>query len=169
MKKILTIGPLFIILAALLWSADGLLRVSLYTLPPTVVGFWEHILGVIILMPFILPKLKELKNLRRKEWISMILVGIFSGALGTIFYTAALGKVNFIQFSVVALLQQLQPIWAILTAAILLKEKINEKFLRWAILAIAASYLITFRDLKFNLSSDFQTLVAAGLALGAGV
>jgi drug/metabolite transporter (DMT)-like permease len=52
---------------------------------------------------------------------------LFSGALGTIFYTAALGKVQYVQFSVVVLLQQLQPIWAILMASFLLKEKIEKK------------------------------------------
>jgi len=99
----------------------------------------------------------------------MILVGIFSGALGTIFYTAALGKVNFIQFSVVALLQQLQPIWAILTAAILLKEKISKNFVKWAALAIIASYFVTFKDMRVNLTSGMGTVIAAGLALAAGM
>src|SRR3989338_1850621 len=168
-KKLTHIGPLFIAAAAILWSLDGLLRVALYSLPPAVIIFWEHFLGALILSPFIFIKRKEIKHLTRKEWMSILFVSLFSGVLGTMLYTAALGKINYIQFSVVALLQQLQPIWAITAAAILLKEKINEKFLRWAILAIAASYLITFRDLKFNLSSDSQTLVAAGLALGAGV
>jgi len=59
----------------------------------------------------------------KKEWLAIALVSLFSGALGTIFYTSALGKVNYIQFSVVVLLQQLQPIWAILAAYFLLKEK----------------------------------------------
>ena len=169
MNKFLAFGPIFIIIAALLWSFDGLLRRSLFILPPSLIVFWEHALGALLLIPFVVYFGLHLKKLTLKEWIAIIVVSLFSGALGTIFYTAALGKINYIQFSVVALLQQLQPIWAITAAAILLKEKINEKFLRWAILAIAASYLITFRDLKFNLSSDFQTLVAAGLALGAGV
>lgn len=169
MNKLLAFGPIFIIIAALLWSFDGLLRRSLFILPPPLIVFWEHALGAILLIPIVLYFGLQLKKLSLKEWIAIIVVSLFSGALGTIFYTAALGKVNYIQFSVVALLQQLQPIWAITAAAILLKEKINEKFLRWAILAIAASYLITFRDLKVNLSSDSQTIIAAGLALGAGV
>src|SRR3989344_5520097 len=76
---------------------------------------------------------------------------LFSGALGTIFYTAALGQINFIQFSVVVLLQQLQPIWANGTAAIILKEKLPAKFLMWAIVGIAASYVVTFPNLIVNL------------------
>ena len=169
MKKILSIGPVFIIIAALLWSLDGLLRRSLYVLPPSVIVFWEHVLGAIILAPFVLKKWSEIKALSKKEWLAIIAVSLFSGALGTIFYTAALTQVNFIQFSVVVLLQQLQPIWAISAAAIFLKEKLTPSFLKWAVIAIVASYFVTFKDLSINLSTGSGTVMAAILALGAGL
>ena len=159
----------FIILAAFLWSLDGILRRGLYTLSPVIVVFWEHLLGAIVLFPFVFKSLKEIKKLTRKEWLSILAVSLFSGALGTIFYTAALGKVNYIQFSVVVLLQQLQPIWAILTAAIVLKEKLTRKYIPWAVIAIAASYLVTFKDLKLNWQTGQGTIIAAVLALLAGM
>ncbi|KKQ23348.1 MAG: DMT superfamily drug/metabolite permease [Candidatus Roizmanbacteria bacterium GW2011_GWC2_37_13] len=159
----------FIILAALLWSFDGILRRGLYTLPPTVVVFWEHALGALVLFPFVFRSFKEVKKLALKEWVAILVVSLFSGALGTIFYTAALGKINYIQFSVVVLLQQLQPIWAIITAAIVLKEKVTKKFLPWAFLAIGASYLVTFKDLKLNWQTGQGTIIAAILALLAGM
>jgi drug/metabolite transporter (DMT)-like permease len=161
-------GAPFIIIASLLWSLDGILRRGLYSLPPTVVVFYEHFLGAIILLPVLLWLRKDLKNMTKKEWISITIVALFSGALGTIAYTAALGMVQYIQFSVVVLLQQLQPIWAILAASILLKEKISKKFALWAGVAIIASYFVTFRDLHVNISAGNGTLIAAGLALFAG-
>ena len=169
MNKILQIGPPFIIIAALLWSLDGLLRRSLFVLPPALIVFWEHVLGAVILIPFVLFLGLKLGKMTKKEWLAIVFVSLFSGALGTIFYTAALGKVNYIQFSVVAMLQQLQPIWTITTAAIILKEKLTGNFLRWAALALIASYFVTFRDLKVNLESGSQTIVAAGFALAAGM
>lgn len=105
----------------------------------------------------------------KKEWLAIGIVSLFSGALGTIFYTAALGKVNYIQYSVVVLLQQLQPIWAISAAAILLKEKITKQFVLWAILALGAAYAITFKDLSVNLTTGSGTLIAGLLALSAGI
>ncbi len=168
MDKIKNYGPLFIILAALLWSFDGILRTSLYALPPAVVVFYEHILGLVVLLFFSKGLLKDLKKLTRKQWIAIIIVGICSGALGTIFYTAALGQVNYIQFSVVVLLQQLQPIWGITAAALIVKEKLPKKFLLWAVLAFIATYFITFRDLSVNLATGQGTIVAAVLALLAG-
>jgi drug/metabolite transporter (DMT)-like permease len=163
------LSALLIILAAVLWSGDGLLRTTLFSLPPAIVVFWEHILGAILLAPFILRSLPEFKKLSKKDWIAISLVSLFSGALGTIFYTAALAKVNFIQFSVVVLLQQLQPIWAIAMAHILLKEKLSRNFMVWAGLAIAASYVVSFKDLTINLTTGQGTIIAAILALLAGV
>lgn len=168
MKKLKTFGPLFIIIAALLWSFDGILRRSLYSLPPSVVVFYEHLVGFAILL-FLIPKWwPDLKKMTKKEWIAMGLVALFSGALGTIFYTAALGKVNYIQFSVVVLLQQLQPIWAIGASVILLKEKITKKFFIWAIIALVAAYFVNFKDLTVNLQSDAGTAIAGLLAVAAG-
>jgi drug/metabolite transporter (DMT)-like permease len=169
MKKILTFGPIFIIIAALLWSFDGILRISLYSLPPSVVVFYEHLLGFIVLLLISFRWFKDLRHMSKKEWIAIIVVALFSGALGTIFYTAALQKINYTQYSVVVLLQQqLQPIWAIGAAAILLKEKLNKNFLFWAALALVAAYLITFKDLRVNLSTGTGTALAGILSLSAG-
>lgn len=169
MKKLKTFGPLFIIIAALLWSIDGILRRGLYSLPPSVVVFYEHLVGFAILLFFIPKWLPDFKKMSKKEWIAILLVSLFSGALGTIFYTSALGKVNYIQYSVVVLLQQLQPIWAIGAAAILLKEKITSKFILWAIIALVGAYFVTFKDLSVNLSTGSGTAIAGLLALGAGL
>ncbi len=169
MKKLLGFGPLFIIIAALLWSYDGVLRRGLYSLPPSVVVFYEHLLGFVVLLFLFKKWVPDLKKMNRKEWWAIGLVSLFSGALGTIFYTAALGKINYIQYSVVVLLQQLQPIWAIGMASILLKEKITKKFLLWAGIALVAAYFVTFKDLKINLETGSGTAMAGGLALLAGV
>src|SRR5258708_10010553 len=151
MKKLLAFGPLFVIIAALLWSFDGVLRISLYSLPPAVIVFYEHFLGAIVLLFLAFKWVKDLKKMSRKEWIAITIVSLFSGALGTILYTAALGKINYTQYSVVVLLQQeLQPIWAIGTAAILLREPISKRFLGWAGVALIAAYFITFKDLRVN-------------------
>lgn len=169
MRRTLFFGPIFIIIAALLWSFDGVLRRGLYSLPPTVVVFYEHLIGLGILL-FLIPKwLPDFKKMTKKEWLAIGVVALFSGALGTIFYTAALGKVNYIQYSVVVLLQQLQPIWAISMAAVLLKEKITRKFILWAAVALVAAYFVTFKDLTVNLQSGAGTAIAGGLALLAGM
>lgn len=168
MKKLLAIGWLFVIFASLLWSFDDILRRSLYVLPPTTVVFYEHLIGAGVLL-FLIPFwIKDVKKMRRKEWIAIILDTIFAGVLGTVLYTAALGKIFYIQFSVVVLLQQLQPVWAILAAAILLREKLTKSFVIWAIIALIAAYFLTFPNLKVNLTTGTGTIIAGLLAIGAG-
>lgn len=170
MKKIAAFGPLFVIIAAILWSFDGLLRINLYSLPPAVIVFYEHLFGAIILLFFAKVWLNDLKKMTRKEWIAILIVALFSGALGTMLYTAALAKIQYTQYSVVVLLQQqLQPIWAIATAAILLKEKVSKSFILWAAVALVAAYFISFKDLQVNLNTGRETLIAGLLALTAGL
>jgi drug/metabolite transporter (DMT)-like permease len=169
MKKDLNIGAYIIAFAAFLWSLDALIRVSLYSLPPTVVVFWEHLLGAILLTPFAFKHRDEIKQLTKKEWGAVLIISLFSGFLGTVLYTAALQKVQYAEFSIVPLLQQTQPIWAILLAGLLLKEKITPKFLVYAGLGIIAAYFITFKNLTFNISENMATAYAGLFALLAGM
>lgn len=52
----------YIILAAFLWSLDGIIRRGLFDINPPIVVFWEHVIGTIILFPFVYKNLKELKK-----------------------------------------------------------------------------------------------------------
>src|SRR3989344_2210171 len=64
MAKVKQFGPLFIIIAALIWSFDGVLRRSLYSLPPAVIVFYEHILGAVILLFLFKHWFPDLKKMR---------------------------------------------------------------------------------------------------------
>lgn len=167
MKKYAHAGALAVVIAALLWSVDGLLRRNLYSLPPPVIVFWEHLLGLVFLVPFLWSTRSKFRKLTRKQWWAMALVALLSGALGTILYTAALGQINYINFSVVVLLQQLNPIFAIATAAVLLREKLSPRFLGLSALALAGAYLVSFPDMTVNLHTGKGTVVAALYAAGA--
>ena len=167
MKKFAHTGAIAVIIASLLWSVDGLLRRNLYSLPPSVIVFYEHILGLVFLVPFLWSTRAKFRGLTRKQWWAMGLVALLSGALGTILYTAALGQINFINFSVVVLLQQLNPIFAIAAAAILLRERLSRRFLGLAAIALVGAYMVSFPDLSVNLDTGKGTVVAALYAAGA--
>jgi drug/metabolite transporter (DMT)-like permease len=160
-------GSAAVVVAALLWSVDGLLRRHLYALPAPVIVFWEHTFGLVILLPFIAASWKAFKQLTRKQWAAITLVALFSGALGTILYTAALGRIQYIPFSVVVLLQQLNPIFAIATSALLLKEPLTRRFVGLSVVALVAAYFATFPDVGVNLSTGNGTAIAALMAVGA--
>ncbi len=167
MKKLLALGPAFIIFAAFLWSIDGLLRRSLYVLPPAVIVFYEHLIGFTLLIPFLIPHRKIITKIKPKAWGALFWVTLLGSILGTIFYTAALGKVNYIQFSVVILLQQLQPLFAVFFAWLVLKERLEKSFPILLLLSLVGAYMVSFPNLTVNLHNQSGEVIAALLAIGA--
>jgi drug/metabolite transporter (DMT)-like permease len=168
MNHLRNFGPLFIFIAAILWGLDGILRRSLYSLPPITIVFFEHLIGLIIIAPF-LWRAWGREKLEKKEWYALGVVALFSGVLGTLFFTTALLKVNFIPFSVVFLVQKLQPIFAITMAWVILKEVPTRKYWLWATLALVAAYFVTFPMGMVNLSAGGAYVTAALLALFAAI
>jgi len=156
-------------LAAILWSADGVLRRQLYALPPATVVMLEHAFGVLIALPFLPRVIHEYKKMTKKDWLVMLTITVFASVLGTIFYTAALGKVNYINYSVVVLLQQTQPIFAIALAGLLLKEALTKKYLIQAVIGLAAAYFLAFPSLRPNVLGLSGETSAAMLAMGAAI
>ena len=166
MKKWVNPSSFLIVVAAALWALDGVMRRSLYVLPPIIIVFFEHFVGSLILAPIVLRNLKTDK-LSKKEWIAICIVALFSSLLGTLWFTTALLMTNYISFSVVFLLQKLQPLFAIGIAYIVLKEKMSKKYILWALLALVSAYFITFPKGVVNLNTGDKTITAALFALGA--
>ena len=168
-------GPLLIIIAALLWAFDGVIRRYLYALPPITIIFFEHLFALIILFPFVYKYISARTShsdgfktkFTNREFFLVILVSILSGLLGTLWFTTALLQVHFISFSVVFLLQKLQPIFAIGSASIFLKEKLDKRYIIWAIIALVSAYFVTFKNGLVDLSTGEGTIIAAVYALGA--
>jgi len=150
------VGALAIMLAALLWSIDGLfIRPRFYVLPAELVVFWEHTLGFIVLSPFIYFSWTKIKTLSWKSWGSVLWVGLFGGMIGTImitkaFFAAMDGEIT---FATVVILQKLQPVFALLLARLILKEKLPQRFYFWTTLAIIASYFIAFAKTGLDLTN----------------
>lgn len=141
-------------LAALLWSLDGVfIRPKFYVLPAGLVVFLEHFLGFVILSPFIFLGWKKIKNLDSKSWGAIIWVCLFGGLLGTLMITkaffAAIG--GEITFATVVILQKLQPVFALIMARLILKERLNPRFYFWAVIAILAGYFLAFGQSGLNL------------------
>ncbi|MCH7612971.1 MAG: DMT family transporter [Candidatus Marinimicrobia bacterium] len=162
MKKY--IPPLAVITAAFLWSLDGILRQQLYTIPSFLIITLEHAFGAILFLPFLIKGWRQVKTLNQRGWGSVLWISICGGILGTFFYTKALSYVHYIDLSVVVLLQKFQPIFAILLAAVILKEKLTSRFLVLAGVALVGGYLVTF-GMTPMASWDDRTTIASLLAL----
>lgn len=162
MKK--NLPALAVISAAILWSLDGYIRQNLFSLPSFLIISLEHAIGALIFLPLLIKGLNEIYSLNQRGWISVFWISICGGVLGTFFYTKALSYVEYIDLSVVVLLQKFQPIFAIALAAIILKEKITKRFFILAVSAIIGGYLITFGNNPIENWND-KTIIASLLAL----
>lgn len=156
-----------VIFAAVLWSFDGFFRQSLYAAPSFLIITLEHLFGAFVFLPFVVAKRKEIKKFTQQTWASLAWVSLFSGILGTFFYTKALSYVGYIDLSVVVLLQKLQPFFAILLAVIVLKERMTKNFVLIALMAFIGGYMITFPNLVPQFATNGSQGWAALLAIGA--
>ena len=163
-------APLFIIIAASLWGVDGIvLRPALYGLPVPLVVLVESTIVAVLLSPYFIKHIPSLKNLQKKDWLVFFLVALFGGAIGTMAITKALFYVNFVNLSVVILLQKLQPVFAITLAAIFLKEALSKQFFLWSALAIIGAYFMTFGTKLPDFATGDKTTIAALFALIAAL
>lgn len=161
-------APVFVIIAASLWGIDGIiLRPSLFTLPVPLVVFIESTIVAVLLSPIIIKQYSKLKTLKMLDWLSFIGVALLGGAIGGMAITKALFYVNFVNLSIVILIQKLQPVFALILAAILLKERLPREFFMWAGFAILGAYLMTFGVKLPNLDSGESTVLAGLFALVA--
>lgn len=166
--KVKNIGPLLVVIVASLWAVDGIIRRNLYVLPPIIIVFFEHLVGAILLAPVVIKGFNK-EKLSVQEWSAIGGVALFSSLLGTLWFTTALLMTNYISFSVVFLLQKLQPLFAVATARIVLKEKISKEYALWASGALVAAYFITFPQGVVNFNTGGKTFLAALFALGSAV
>ena len=159
-------GTAAIGIAAVLWGFDGVvLTPRLYGLDVGYVVFMLHLIPFALMNLFLYREYRQLKNIIRQDYVSLFLVSLFGGAIGTLAIVKALFLVNFQDLSVVVLLQKLQPVFAILLAAVILKERLSRHFALWASLAIIASYFLTFGFHLPDFSTEKNTIYASLLAL----
>lgn len=153
-RKIRVKGALAVAFSAMLWGVDGiLLTPQLYNLNTAFVVFLLHLFPFALMNVFFFREYRLLKTMTRSDFIYFMLVALFGGALGTLAIVKSLFLLNFNNLSVIVLLQKLQPVFAILLARVILKERIKKGFALWAVIALIAGYFMTF---GWNLP-DFST------------
>jgi drug/metabolite transporter (DMT)-like permease len=155
-----------VIIAASLWAVDGIvLRPILFNLPVPLVVFIESTIVAVLLTPIMVKHFSALKILDYRDWLAFGGVALLGGAVGTMAITRALFYVDFVNLSIVILIQKLQPVFALILAGILLKEKLPKEFFLWAGVAIIGAFVMTFGFTIPALDSGEKTTMAALFAL----
>jgi drug/metabolite transporter (DMT)-like permease len=161
-----TAGALAICIAAGLWGLDGVvLTPRLSNLAVGFVVFLLHAVPFALMQPVLFRAWSRVAAFDRRTWLVLLLVALSGGLLGTLAIVKALFLVEFRQLSVVVLLQKLQPVFAIVLAAVLLKEKLTGRFVGWAAAAVTGGYLLTFGLALPDFSGGTAMVSAALFAL----
>lgn len=165
-NKSTILGAISVIAASILWGLDGVvLTPRLYNLDVVFVVFMLHMIPFVLMNIFLPGEYRTLKKFTVTDLVYFLLVASTGGFLGTYAIVKALFLVNFQQLSVVVLLQKLQPVFAIILASILLKERIRKRFIIWASLAILASYFLVFGAEAPTIDSQINIGLASLYAL----
>lgn len=148
-KQTPLLGSIFIIIAAMMWGIDGILLTPSYFtkfkfFDVNFIVFIAHAIPTVILSIFFSKQYKYLKTFTKSDYLFFILIALFGGTIGTLSIVKALELSNYTPYSIVILIQKTQPIFAILLAIFLLKEKPSKNFYVVAIIALIAIYFLTF-------------------------
>jgi len=153
--------------AATMWGADTYFRAQLIGhLKPAQIVVIEDALVSLFLLAFLLRGIPELRRLDRRGWLAIGLIAVGPQALATLLFTTSFSYGHFAETFV---LQQTQPLIAILLAWLILGERRRPWFWPTAALALVGVYMVVFaQDLKAPFSDLQHGRLEAGLyALGA--
>lgn len=125
-----------------MWGLDAVFIVALlHHFTSTEIVLFEHLLLALFAVPVLIWKRHELKRLNGYDWLSVLFVAWGGSALASILFTMAF---NYGNANVILILQKLQPVFAVLLAAAILKEQIRKGYWFLLIAALIGAYLLTF-------------------------
>lgn len=158
---------ILIAVAATLWASDAYFRNQLIDhLSPTQIVVAEDALITLFLLPALMRSIHELRNLGPRGWLAVGIIAVGAQSLATILFTASF---SYRIYAETFVLQQTQPLMAILLAWIVLGERRRRWFWPAVGVALIAVYMVLFaRDPAAPLSALQKGRLEAGLlALGA--
>ncbi len=164
-------GPLMVFLATGWWASDIIFRSTINKLLPNLgVTFWETLIGSLIFLPFIYIYRHEIRGYTKATWLGMMYCGFFAVTIANTFLNLIFGGVSY-NLAGFFLTYHLQPIFTILSAYIILKEKPTLKYILFSALALVGIYLYNFSPIKtLNYDLDVtKNLFISGCGLIAAI
>src|SRR5438874_11102648 len=157
-----TYGPWLVGLGAALWGTESAWRIPLNNLfDADVIVFWEHVLILLLFLPFLLPRLREIRKIDARTWGYLVFSGFAGSAVGTIFFTLALKYGN---PTVVNVILNIQPVISTMGAFLLFGDCLRPRFFLYAGIAILAGIFVSVAHPAL-IGVSFER---AGLSKGTG-
>ncbi|MAG39087.1 hypothetical protein CMO90_03270 [Candidatus Woesearchaeota archaeon] len=123
-------------------------------------GMKNFIVGMLLLSIILSFKyFNELKNLKRKDWQDLILIGFIGGSIPFLLFFKGLQLINGVQ---AAFVHKTMVVWVVFLSMFLLKEKLDKKIVFGAMLLLTGNFLmlkLSSFDLSFGLLLVFLATV----------
>src|SRR5919197_2942792 len=140
-QRHLRYGPWLVGIGAALWGTESAWRIPLNELfDARVIVFWEHIVILLMFLPILIPRLRELPKVSARTWGYLIFSGFAGSAVGTIFFTLALKHGN---PTVVNVILNIRPLISTLGAFLLFGDRLGARFFLYAGIAIFAGIFLS--------------------------
>ena len=160
--KSATYGPWLVGLGAALWGTESAWRIPLNELfDAKVIVFWEHIFILIMFLPILISRMKEISKVSARTWGYIVFSGFAGSAVGTIFFTLALKYGN---PTVVNVILNIQPVISTIGAFVLFGDRLARRFFFYAGVAIGAGIFVSVTN-PTMIGVSFES---AGLNIGTG-
>lgn len=147
---------LLLILTTLFWAGNFVIGRAMHlVLPPIVMAELRWSLALVILLPFLIPRLIKQKSVILAHWKMMTVFSILSVACFNTFIYIGLTSTN---ASNATILQSTAPIFILLLSAVWLKERVSlQQWIGVTISLIGVLMLITQGNISNLLSLSFNT------------
>jgi drug/metabolite transporter (DMT)-like permease len=133
-------GVLLVAIAAALWGLDPILRKPLASsTSATTIVFGEHVILVLLTLPLLVPAIPAMRKAGPRYVAASVFVGAGASAIATILFTDALFHSDFITPVV---LQKVQPLIAVIGAAVILRERPRPRFAWFLVAALLGFWLV---------------------------
>jgi drug/metabolite transporter, DME family len=138
-------GITLVAVAAALWGTDALFRRPLaHSTSVATIVFGEHVVLVAITLPLLVPALVAVWRLGRRYVLAAVAIGAGASAVATILFTQAFVDGGPRSIVTVVMVQKVQPLVAVIGAAIILGERPRPRFGLYLVTAIFGTWLIAF-------------------------
>src|SRR5437867_12241129 len=136
-----TYGPWLVGLGAALWGTESAWRIPLNELfDAKVIVFWEHVFILIMFLPILISRVKEIPKVSGRTWGYLIFSGFAGSAVGTVFFTLALKYGN---PTVVNVILNIQPVISTMAAFLIFGDRLATRFFLYASIAILAGIFVS--------------------------
>src|SRR5450432_3444759 len=134
-------GPWLVALGAALWGTESAWRIPLNNLfDAEVIVFWEHVLILLMFLPILVVRLREIPKIDGRTWGFLLFSGFAGSAVGTIFFTLALKSGN---PTVVNVILNIQPLFSTVGAVVFFGDRLAKRFFLYAGIAVLAGVFLS--------------------------